>query len=309
MAPVIIICLMGCGFKKLATKASTEIFYDSTAAIDSESDVDLARDSSMGFLKMLEGFYLQNPRDPKILVLLTRSYTGYAYGFTENDMLAAKGSNPAAYQKASDRAKLFYTRAHKYGNELLSLNKKFAAAQEGTMDQFQEALKSFGPKDVENLFWAGMAWGNYLNFNKDSMEAVAELPRIEAVMNRVVELNADYFYGGPRLFLGALYGSRPKTLGGDPDKSKQNFDEANAVTQGKYLMAPVTMAQIYAVQIQDAALFQRTLDGVVAADPAALPEQRLSNELAIERAKILLSKKSQFFSTETPSEKTGTHKK
>ena len=297
-----VLCLISCGFKKLATKASTGIFYDSTSAIDSESDVDLARDSSLAFLKMLEGFYLQNPKDPQVLLLLTRSYAGYAYGFTENDILAAKGSDEAAYQKASERAKLFYTRARKYGLELLSLNKKFAAAQEGSIDQFQAALKSFGPKDIEHLFWAGLAWGNYLNYNKDSVEAVAELPRIEALMGRVVELNGSYYYGGPHLFFGAFYGSRPKTLGGDPQKSKESFEKAIAVTDGKYLIALVAMAQFYAVQVQDVGLFQRTLNSVVAADAAALPEQRLSNELAKERAQILLRKQAQYFA-ETQNEK------
>jgi hypothetical protein len=244
---------------------------------------------------MLEGFYLQNPRDPLVLLLLTRSYAAYAYGFTENDILAAKGSNPAAYEKAMERAKLFYTRARRYALELLSLNSKFAAAQEGSLDKFQAALESFGQKDLERLFWAGFAWGNYLNFNKDSVEAVAELPRIEALMNRVIALNDDYYYGGPHFFFGAFYGSRPKALGGDPGKSKLNFEQGTAATSGKYLMGPVTMAQYYAVQVQDPALYQKTLQEVLAADAAALPEQRLSNELAKLRAKILLDKKGQFF--------------
>ncbi len=292
-----------CGIKKIATKASTDIFYDATPAIDSESDVDLARDSSLGFLKMLEGFYRQNPKDKKVLLLLTRAYSGFAYGFTENDILASKGSDPVLFEKSNQRAKLFYTRAKDYGTQLLSLNPKFAAAQEGTLEEFQAALKSFGQRDVENLFWVGFSWGNYLNFHKDSPEAIAEMPRIEALMNRVRELEDSYYYGGPDLFLGALYGSRPKLLGGDPDKSKLHFEKAIAVSSGKYLMAPVNEAFYYAVQVQDPALYQRLLEEVVAADAAALPEQRLSNELAKIRAKILLEKKSLFFTQSETSKK------
>ena len=289
-----------CGFKKVATKASAQIFYDATPSIDSEDDVELAEQASLGFLKMLEGFYLQNPKDKQVLLLLTKAYAAYAFGFTENDILANKGGNQAAYNLAMARAKRFYTQARDYGLQLLSLNPAFAKAKEGTLEDFQKSLKSFGRADLEKLFWAGFAWGNYLNFNKDSTDAIAEMPRIEAVFNRILELDERYYFGGPHLFFGAFYGSRPKLLGGDPEKSKMHFDKAIAITDGKYLMGPVNEAQYYAVQVQDGALYTSLLSGVLAADAAALPEQRLSNELAKRRAKILLDKKSLFLSQANP---------
>jgi hypothetical protein len=293
----------GCGFKKLATKASTQIFYDATPSIDREEDVELAEQASLGFLKMLEGFYLQNSKDPQVLVLLTRSYAGYAYGFTENDILANKGTNQAGFDKAMARAKLFYTRAKDFGIELLSLNPAFARGNAGTLDEFQAALKKFGSRDIEKLFWATFAWGNFLNFNKDSVEAVAELPRIEALAQRILEMDEGYYYGGAHLLLGAIYGGRPKMLGGDPDKSREHFEKAIALNQGKYLMAPVAEAQFYAVQVQDLNLYKKLLGEVLSADAAALPEQRLSNELAKIRAKILLEKQTLFFSQATPEKK------
>jgi TRAP transporter TatT component family protein len=301
---VLLFAATGCGFKKIATKATADIFYDATPSIDSEEDVELAEQSSLGFLKMLEGFYRQNPKDKKVLLLLTRSYAGYAFGFTENDILATQGSNQAAHEKAEARAKRFFTRAKDYGIQMLSLNPRFAKAKEGSLDDFKSALNSFGKGDVEKLFWAGFAWGNYLNFNKDSMDAIAEMPRIEALMERVVTLDEKFYYGGPHLFLAAFYASRSPLLGGNPEKAKMHFDKAMEISQGKYLMGPVTEAQYYSVQIQDLTLYQKLLNEVVAADAAILPEQRLSNELAKIRAKILLEKKGLFFTQATPEKKT-----
>ncbi len=298
---LIVFFITGCGLKKVATKTTADIFYDATPTIDREDDVELAEQASLGFLKMLEGFYQQNPQDKTVLLLLTRSYAGYAYGFTENEILASKGSDKAAYDKAVARAKRFYTRAKEYGVELLSRNSSFAKAKEGTLDDFNASLKTFTKKDVENLFWAGFAWGNYLNFHKDSVEAVAELPRVEAVMQRVLELDPNYYYGGADLFMGALYGSRSQMLGGNPEKSKEHFERAIQVSDRKNLMAPVTMAQFYAVQVQDLALYNKLLEGVLADDPAKLPEQRLMNELAKIRAQILLDKKKEFFTNTKPS--------
>ncbi|MGH7831164.1 MAG: TRAP transporter TatT component family protein, partial [Candidatus Binatia bacterium] len=220
----------------------------------------------------------------------------YAFGFTENEILANKGGDRARYDKAMKRAKLFYGRAKDYGIKLLSLRHGFEKANEGTLDQFNAYLKNYRRPDLEKVFWATFAWGNHINFNKDSVEAVAELPRVEALAQRILALDEGYFYGGAHLLLGAIHGGRPKMLGGDPDKAKMHFERAIQISQGKYLMAQVTMAQYYAVQIQDAALYKKLLNEVVAADAAALPEQRLSNELAKIRAQILLDKQALFFS-------------
>jgi len=42
------------------------------------------------------------------------------------------------------------------------------------------------------------------------MEAMSELPRVEWMMKRALELDEGFYYGGPHLFMGIWYGSRPK---------------------------------------------------------------------------------------------------
>lgn len=291
----IFLTLSGCGFKKVATKTTAEVFYDASPTIDREADVELAQQSLLGFLKMLEGFYVQNPKDPVVLLLLTRSYAGYAYGFTENNILKYKGSDPQQYEKYQTRAKRFYQRAKRYGLELLALDNSLEKGLEGTLQDFEAGLQKQTKEDTEKLFWAGFAWGNYLNFHKDSVEAIASAPKIEAVMKRVIELDPDYYFGGAYTFMGAYYASRPKTLGGNPELARENFAKAIAVTEGKNLMAPTTEAQFYAVQIQDKGLYQSLLQKVLNADAAALPDIRLTNELAKIRAKTLLEKQKLFF--------------
>ena len=290
-------------FKQVATKASTQIFYDSLPTIDAESDVEMAEKSSFGFIKMLEGFYRQNPKDKTTLLLLTRAYSSYTFGFTENEILKNKGINGAEYNKQMERAKLFYDRAHKYGLELLNLLPGMKGANDKTTDEFIKSLQGLGKDQVEKLFWIGFAWGNYLNYNKDSVEAIAEAPRAEAIMNRINELQPGYYYGGPDMFLGAYYGSRPTLLGGNPPLAKEHFDKAIQSTDGKNLMASVMKAQYYAVQTQDEALFKSLLEQVTQADAAAMPEIRLMNELAKIRAQILLDRKSLFFTGTEPAKK------
>jgi hypothetical protein len=145
------------------------------------------------------------------------------------------------------------------------------------------------------LFWTGFSWGGLANFSKDSPDSIVEIPRIEALMKRVKELDDNYYYGGPHLFLGALYASRSKMLGGQPEEAQKEFESAIAESHGKFLMAKVLYAQYYGVQTQNRGLFESSLKEVVAADAAALPEQRLANELAKRRADMLLRKEKMFF--------------
>ena len=50
---------------------------------------------------------------------------------------------------------------------------------------------------------------------------MADLPIIEYIMLKVVELEDSYYYGGAHIFLGAYYSSRPPMFGGKPVESRK----------------------------------------------------------------------------------------
>ncbi len=280
---------------KIASKASGDIFYDATPSIDAEDDLELAEQSSLGFLKMLEGLQKADPKNKKLLYLLTRSYSGYAYGFTENKILDSIG-NDVQLTTQVERAKRFYGRAKNYGLQLLSHNGSFKKGLTQGLDNYKKALKSFGKSDVPNLFWAAHAWANFLNFSKDSPEAVIELPKIQALIERIVELDPNYYYGAPQVLLAGFLGSRPKMLGGDPERARELFEKALASSDNKFLMAKVAYAQFYAVQTQNVELFKKLLSEVREADVTTLlPEQILINKIAQIRARLLSARMEDFF--------------
>lgn len=285
----------GCGIKKAAVSATAQIMTTGTPAIEEEEDIAYANQASLTSLKTLEAMQRSNPEDSTTLLLLAKSFAAYTFGFVENDILEAKGNNEAFEKMATERAKRFYGRGKKFGILLLSKNGEFKKTVNGPLDNFKSALNRFSKKDVPALFWTAFNWGNLINFSKDAPEAIIELPKVEALMRRIIELDDRYNYSGPHLFLGAFYASRPPMLGGQPDEAKKEFDLAIEQTSGKYYMAKVLEAQFYAVQTQNKALFESLLKEVISADPAVLPEQRLANELAIRRAQILLQKEKLFF--------------
>jgi hypothetical protein len=287
--------LPACGVKKVAVNATAKIMRDGVPAVEEEDDIAYANHASLNSLKLLEGMQRSSPKDSIVLYMLARSFASYTFGFVENDILEAQGINEPIEKAATARAKRFYGRGKKFGLMLLSKNSAFKKSLDGSLDSFKKALNGFHKKDVPALFWTAFDWGSLINLSKNSPEAIAEIPRIEAMMKRVMELDENYYYAGPHQFFGVFYASTPKMLGGQPEVAKKEFEEAIQFTHGKDLMTKVLYAQYYAVQIQDRSLYRSLLKEVVDADAAQLPEQRLANELAKRRAEILLNKEKMFF--------------
>lgn len=278
---------------KMATHVISGISTDGMVAIESEQDVDFAAQSLPSLIKTLEVLRYGDKKDRQSLTLLSKAYASYTFGFVEEDLLALSDKDPKRAAAAA-RADLFYGRGKDFGIAALKSDSSMSKAFDAPFPQFERAVKSLGRKYVPALFWTSFNWANWLNLHRDDPSAVVDLPRIKAMVERVVALEPNFYCGSAHALLGVIAISRPATLGGDPKLAEKEFQEAMRI-EPKYLMTPVMFALYYARQTNDPALFKKTLDDVIAADAASLPSQRLSNELARQRAKVLLGKTKDLF--------------
>ncbi|MBX7148189.1 TRAP transporter TatT component family protein [bacterium] len=284
-----------CTPKQIASDITSQIMRSGAPAFEMESDVDIAETSGLTMIKMMEAFQHDNPNNKNYLILLSRSYANYGFGFLEWNMLKYKSVDEGKRALNESRAKQFYAKGKAYGLQLLTRNSAFEGTLKKDMDSFKKALKGMGRGSLEPLFWTALNWGSYINLNKDSPLAIAEFPRAEAMMQRVYEIDENFYYGGPLLFFGVSFGSRPTMFGGNPQKSKEFFEKALAAYKRKFLMTQVLYAQTYCVQNQDKAMFETLLNEVLSTDAAVLPEARLANEIAKQKAAWLLSHENQYF--------------
>lgn len=265
----------------LAVDTTAEIFLDGQAAFEEESDLELAEHSIAANLKVLEGMLKSSPNNETLLVLCSKSYGGYAFGFIED--------------KSKKRAEQFYLRGRDYALHVLEKNSSFKEALHADFETFEKSLENFDQDDVSALFWTAYNWGNWMNLNLNSPEAIAIAPRVERMMKKVLELDEGYFFAGPHLFYGIYFGARPPMLGGDKNKSRHHFEMALKLTKRKFLMTQVLYAQYYAVQHQDQVLFQKLLQEVIKAKDSIYPEQNLITQLAKRKARRLLENEKNFF--------------
>lgn len=291
----IVLCVFaisGCSMKKMATNVIGKISADGIKVIESEEDVELARVSSPPLLKTLEVLREGNPKDFNLLMVLSEGYGQYTFGFLEETLLSAKPESKE-YLEAKARADMFYRRGREYGIAALS-ERGMAKAFKSPVQDFKKAVAKLGKKDARALFWTAFNWANYLNMHLDDPAAIVDLPRIEAMIDRVIEIDPSFNYGSALAFKGVLLSMRPKMLGGNPELANEVFKKA-IKSFPDYLMTKVLYAQYFARQTQDVGLFKYTLDDVIAADATKLYQERLPNELAKRRAKILLDSIKKFF--------------
>ena len=273
--------LTGCSSRRLAVKVTLPLISSQIISMQEERDADFAEKAIPASLKMLEGLAKEDPENIWILQKLAEGFCGYAFSFLEDN--------------EPDRASGLYLRGKDYAFRALEIQSNGKVWSGLSLDEWSKRLEEVTPLQQPALFWAGQCWGSWLSLNLDSVEALSGLPRIGGMMNRAVELDPEFYYAGPHLFLGAFYGGRSLMLGGNPDKAKNHFEQALKITEGKYLLISFLYAKIYAVQNQDRNLFKTQLEKVLEASVDVLPEQRLANQIAKRKAAILLGEIDELF--------------
>lgn len=249
--------------------------------MNEESDLVLAEQAIASNLKSLEGVIRTEPENTRILFLLCQGYSGYALGFAEDT--------------DAQRAREMYRRGKDYGLRVLKRNRSFAAAVDGRMENFERSLQTFDKDNLPTVFWTATGWGSFINLSKDDPDALAQLPRVVAMMRYVLSQDEDYYYGGAHLFIGSWFGSRSRIFGGDPDSAKYHFERCIEIGQGHFLLPYVYYARYHAVQVQDRTLFEELLTKVLDAPSDVLPEQRLVNSISKRKAKKFLEEIDSYF--------------
>jgi len=273
---VISLLLTGCSMKAQMVRSMDPIMEDMSSVVNMSNDVDLIRDGLPASLIQMDGFIKSDPNN-KLLLKAAESYFGYAFSFVEDV------NRP--------RASALYLKAREYA---LRAFKKYRQFDEQAPD-LNDMLANCGKQDVPALYWAAGSWLAWIGLNVDNPEAIMDIPKVEAMLDRVIELDETYYYGMAYAMLGGLYASQPKNMGGNPEKANKQFQKAFNISGSKLLAAQLMYAKFYAVQIQDKALFVNTLSEIIATPVNSFPERNLANEVAKRKAKDLLEKVDTLF--------------
>ena len=244
-----------------------------------QNDLELVCEGAPSFLLIIDSLIVDDPENPRLLKNGVQAYAAL-------DSVTDECGRP-------ERNKALGAKAHAYGLTLLREETGITPAM--GLPELAKTLQEKKRGDVPALFWGGYGWALWIAAEDGSPAALADLPRVEQLMQRVVALDDTYYRGGAHLFLGIYYGSKPKMYGGNPDLAKQHFERALAINRRRFLPVQVAYAEYYARQVMDEELYRSLLEEVLAFDLSSEPELTLSNLVAQRRARQLLDSIDEYF--------------
>ena len=268
-----------CACANVMRRATSQFADNLTTGILNEDDPGTVRDGVPAYLLLVDGMIQGDPENVGALLAGAKLYDSYAGGFVEDGA----------------RAQRLAERAFGYAKRALCLrDKELCTALDAPFDAFQAALAKTKADDLDVLYGFGSAWAGRIQVNTGDWNAIADLPKLQSLLLRVVSLDAHYDDGGAYLYLGVINSIRPASLGGKPEEGKAYFDKALELSGGRNQMVRVLYAQFYARLVFDQALHDKLLNEALVADPVA-PRLTLINTLAQRKAKALLESGKDYF--------------
>ncbi|MGH8494203.1 MAG: TRAP transporter TatT component family protein [Moraxellaceae bacterium] len=269
--------LGGCGglFEETGRRFASNL----SSAISDNDDPEIVKAGSASYLLLLDALVRQEPESPAFRQAAAALNSAYAGAFVKE---------PARAAALSDKAL-------NYAFEAMCLSQdKLCKLREMPVADLQQQLLALEKEDVALIYTTGAAWAGWIQAHSEDFNAVADLPRVEALMQRVVALDESWQGGAAHLYLGVIATAIPPALGGRPETGKMHFEKAIKLSADHNLMAKVYYAKNYARGVYDRELHDRLLNEVLAADAHA-PGWTLSNLLAKQEATDLLKSADEYF--------------
>jgi hypothetical protein len=267
----------------------------------SDEDPQLVGDALPFSLKTMESLLAESPRHRGLLLATLRGFTQYAYGWVDQPAAEIESDNPQSAARGRDRARRLYLRARGYGLRGLELGRPGFEARLRAVPR--EAVRALRIDDLPLLYWTATSWALAISDSKDQPELIADLPIVEAMIDRALELDETFADGAIHVF---LISYEPNRAGGEGDplvRARHHFDRAVELSHGTLASPFVTFAESVSVQTQKRDEFESLLHRALTIDPAARPAARLENQIAQHHAQWLLAHADDLFLAPAEGEK------
>lgn len=280
-AAIMACCLALAACSMVIKSATAPLLSNLSASVMKQRDLELVRLGAPAYMMFMDGLIEGSPDDPDLLITAAQLYGAYASAFAEAD---------------SEQALLLTDRARDYAFRAASLiSDEFAELHLEPAAQFGPVPETFGPGDEKCLLVLITNWAAYIQARPGSWDDIADLPKVQALAERLLALDETYYYGAPHMIMGVIDTLLPQAAGGKPDEARAHFERAVEIGRGRLLQAKVLFAARYCRMVYDRELHDRLLAEVLDAPVDEVPELTLANTLAQRSAKTLLDSADDYF--------------
>lgn len=266
--------------QRMTVAGAATLVQDVAAAASKQSDVRVVREGMPAYLLLMDGMVEGWPDNDRLLLAAAQAYSSFAA--------------VVALEDAQSYSDLLLSRAKRYALRALE-SRGLPDPAAAPFDRFEAAVARLSRDDLPYAFWASSCWAGWVSANRNSIAAIADLPRVEILMRRALALDETYYYGGPHLFMGVWYASRPPVAGGSLERAEQHFRRALELAGDRFLMTRVYYADVYCRKTLDRDGFTAALNAVLTTPVDTVPELTLLNTVAQRRARALLDHTDEYF--------------
>lgn len=259
-------------FSGCVSMATDRLATNLSHAMLNQTDPDIVRQGAPAYLLLLDSLIAADPDDQDLLYTGAQLYGAYAGGLV-TDPQRRKGLT----QKALDYA----------ARGLCQSRPGICATAPEPFDVFKQALDQAGDEDLKGLYLYAASWAGWIQARSDDWNAIADLPKAQAMLEHIVTMAPGYEGGRAQLYLGVINSQTPATLGGKPELGRRHFEQALKYSAGDDLIVKLEYARHYARLVFDKTLHDRLLKEIIEADPVR-PGLTLSNVIARQQARELL---------------------
>jgi hypothetical protein len=285
-------CLSGC-IKNIATGALADALSGTGGSFGRDDDPELIADALPFALKTMESLLPSQPEHKGLLAATAGGFTQYAYGFLLERADSLEKKDKRAAEALRERSKKLLERGRRYGVQGLSLRVK--DFEKALQKDPNAALAGMEKEDVPLLYWTAAAWGASITLDKENLELVADLPRVEALMRRALALDETYDHGAVHELLMSYELGRPDGGPANIEAARKHLARAQELSHNTRLSAWVTWAESYSVKKQDKGEFTQLLDKVLTFPLEQAPDGRLANIIAQTHARRLKAQTDDLF--------------
>lgn len=279
LACVVVITVLLGGCATLITSMTRGFANNLSGAILNNPDIEMVRAGAPSYLILIDSLVAGSPKSAYLLEQSAYLHSVYAVAFVNEET----------------RSKMLHTKAKQQALASACLGLKDACGLDSRpFRAFQTWVDGMRPKDVPSVYTISTSWLGWIQAHSDDFNAIAELARVKAMMQKVAELEPEHDNGGVYLYLGVFETLLPPAMGGKPELGREYFEKAIELSNGQNLLAKVMFADQYTRLVFDRELHDQLLQEVMDA-PLEVPGLTLMNTVAKEQAAALLESAEEYF--------------
>ena len=274
-----------CSIKKMAVNKVGDALAESGTTFTSDDDPELIEAALPFSLKLMESLLAESPEHEGLLTSVASGFTQFAFAFVHarGDELEARDLDAALAEW--ERARRLYARARDYGVRGLEL--RYAGLGAALAEDPLQAVTETGLDDLPLLYWTAVSWAGVIVLSKDDPDSIGDLPMVDALIRRALELDESFDHGAIHNFLITYEMSAPGRSEAAVERARAHFERVLELTAGELVSPFVALAENVAVSEQNRDEFDALLERALAVDLEARPEWRLANEIYQRRARWL----------------------